>query len=66
MNKLQKAARQGALSILEASEGKRSWTDHERLQFTKAFNALQRLAGKKVVMTKDGLRTDPEPARRGE
>lgn len=46
---MKNVARKCALDLLEASERKRSWTPEERLQWTKAFNALQRLAGKKII-----------------
>lgn len=58
MSRLQKVARESALKILAAGAIHRSWTPQQRLQWTKAFNALQRLAGKKMVVAKRGLHTD--------
>lgn len=55
MNALQKVARQSALALLAAGEKKKSWTPRERAQWTKAFNALQRLAGKKVIWRRGKL-----------
>jgi hypothetical protein len=46
---LAKVARHGALALLEAGDTHKNWTAYQRQQWTKAFNALQRLAGKKIV-----------------
>lgn len=41
-------ARGAALSLLKAGSAKKRWTPAERKDWTTAFNALQRLAGKKI------------------
>ncbi len=56
---MKKVARNCAVDLLHAADRKRHWTPYEKQQWTKAFNALQRLAGKKIVylggkLTKDG------------
>jgi hypothetical protein len=49
MNALQKVARKAALELLDSGAAKKKWTPFEREQWTKAFNALQRLSGKKII-----------------
>lgn len=51
---LQQTARKAALELLEAGQRKNSWSPVDRAQWTRAFNALQRLAGKKIVLA-DGV-----------
>jgi hypothetical protein len=46
---LKQAARIAALSLLHAGEKQKKWTPEQRAQWTRAFNALQRLAGKKII-----------------
>jgi hypothetical protein len=61
---LQREARKGALRILAAAaKMKKPFTPYQRLQWTKAFNALQRLAGKKLVARGKGLKRDRRLAR---
>lgn len=43
-------ARSGALALLETGEKHKRWSPGEKAQWTRAFNALQRLAGKKLVL----------------
>jgi len=58
MNRLQKIARESANRILAAGALKKTWTPFEKAQWTKAFNALQRLAGKKMVIKGGKMRTE--------
>ncbi len=58
MNRLQRVARESALKILSAGAIHKKWTPEQRTQWTRAFNALQRLAGKKMVINKRGLHTE--------
>lgn len=50
-------ARKCALEILEAGSRKRNWTPEQRKHWQAAFNALQRLAGKKIVFVGDKLKS---------
>lgn len=45
---MKKIARQMALGLLKAGSRRRTWTPGEKRAWTTAFNALQRLAGKKI------------------
>lgn len=47
---MDKTARKCAVMILNAGARKRKWTPYQRKQWTRAFNALQRLAGAKLVL----------------
>lgn len=47
---MKNVARGCALALLNASDRKKKWTPEERRHWTTAFNALQRLAGKKIIM----------------
>lgn len=51
---LSKVARAAALTLLDAGEKHKRWTPDQRNQWTRAFNALQRLAGKKIIAVADG------------
>ncbi|MGC0389319.1 hypothetical protein [Bradyrhizobium sp. USDA 241] len=42
---IKQAAKKGAVQLLEAGAKKKTWTPAENRQWTKAFNALMRLAG---------------------
>lgn len=55
---MQKLARKCALDLLQAGAKKKSWTPYQRAQWTKAFNALQRLSGKKLVLNEGKLVRD--------
>ena len=55
---MKKLARSLAVQLLEAGERKKTWTTDERRHWTAAFNALQRLAGKKTVIRGGKLVTD--------
>jgi len=55
---MEKTARLCALALLESGAKKRNWTPYQRAQWTKAFNALQRLAGKKIVLESGKLVKD--------
>jgi hypothetical protein len=54
---LARTARQGALALLDAGERHRRWTPQQKAQWTRAFNALQRLAGKKIMAKEPGRLT---------
>ena len=45
---LKKRARKLALKLLEAGADQKKWTPAQRRDWTNAFNALQRLAGRKI------------------
>lgn len=55
-------ARKCAIELLDAGARKSKWTPAERNQWTKAFNALQRLAGKKIVWQGGKLTLDRKAA----
>jgi hypothetical protein len=56
MSYLKLKAREAALIILHAASKKRTrWSDSDRNNFTRAFNSLQRLAGKKIMMRGEKL-----------
>ena len=48
-------ARTCAVALMDAGKKHRNWTPRERQLWTRAFNALQELAGKKVRAHKGGL-----------
>lgn len=52
---MKKVARESAIKLLAAGALKKTWTPFDRAQWTKAFNALQRLAGKKLVIRRNKL-----------
>ena len=55
---MKKLARECALKMLDAAARKRTWTPEDRAQWAKAFNALQRLAGKTTVWRRGKLVKD--------
>lgn len=55
---LKTVARESAIRLLSAGALKKKWTPHQRDQWTKAFNALQRLAGKKMIIRDGKLTTE--------
>ena len=59
---LKAVARQSAIRLLGAGALKKRWTPYERTQWTKAFNALQRLAGKKLVIKGGKLKAETRAA----
>ena len=59
---MKKVARESAIRLLGAGALKKKWTPFERAQWTKAFNALQRLAGKKMVIQRNKLHTEHRQA----
>lgn len=56
--RIQSAARSAALNMVNAAVAKRKWTAAEKNHWTRAVNALQRLAGKKFrfTVTAEGVR----------
>ena len=48
-------ARECAVSLLKIGGRHRNWTPRQRQLWTRAFNALQELAGEKVRSYKGGL-----------
>jgi hypothetical protein len=52
---MKRTSRECAMSLLLAADRKRTWTPEERRLFATAFNALQKLAGKKTRMVRGKL-----------
>ena len=48
MTVMQKVARSCALSLLDAGDKQKKWTPEMRSSWTRAFNACNKLAGKKI------------------
>lgn len=64
MNTIQRAGRAAGLALLDAGAQKKRWTPEERAKWTRAFNACQRLAGKKLVWNNGRIVKD-RPRRKG-
>lgn len=56
--RLVKTARACAIALLDEGEKHRRWSGGQREQWTKAFNALQRLAGRRQVLESGRLVKD--------
>lgn len=54
---MKQTARKCALAILDAGSRKRNWTPGQKRDWSAAFNALQRLAGKKIVFVGGKLKS---------
>lgn len=52
---LRQTARTAAMDLLEAGARRRKWSPRDKQLWTLAFNSLQRLAGKKIVMRRGKL-----------